>query len=133
MLLVLSIVLGQNAKIPVKLPGLLLIIALNYTMLYVGYLGENKQLDRTTSMVYGFIAFFIMFGLIFFTFLSNKFILANYALYGFYIIVWSIYGIAFTMNEEYKNIVMNILDCIAKCFVGLGLWVYYTKIIQIDK
>ena len=130
MLLVLSIVLGQNAKIPVKLPGLLLIIALNYTMLYVGYLGENKQLDRTTSMVYGFIAFFIMFGLIFFTFLSNKFILANYALYGFYIIVWSIYGIAFTMNEEYKNIVMNILDCISKCFIGLGLWAYYTKIIQ---
>jgi hypothetical protein len=32
-------------------------------------------------------------------------------------------------NEEYKNIVMNVLDCIAKCFVGLGLWAYFTKLI----
>jgi hypothetical protein len=32
-------------------------------------------------------------------------------------------------NEEAKNIAMNILDLIAKCFIGLGLWAYYTKII----
>lgn len=131
MLLVLSIVLGNNAKVPVKLPFIVMLIATNYAMLYAGYLGENKEIDRFNAFVFGFIAFFIMFGLLFFTFLNNRFVLANYALFGFYIIIWSIYGIAFMFNEEYKNIIMNILDCISKCFVGLGLWVYYTKIIQI--
>ena len=33
------------------------------------------------------------------------------------------------IKEEYKNIIMNVLDCVAKCFIGLGLWVYYTKIL----
>jgi bacteriorhodopsin len=131
MLLVLSIVLGHNSNRPVKLSFILTIIALNYFMLYVGYLGENKELDRFKAMIIGFAAFFIMYGLMFYTFLQGKYILANYALYGFYLFIWTIYGIAFMMNEEYKNIIMNILDCIAKCFVGLGLWIYYTKIINI--
>ena len=40
-----------------------------------------------------------------------------------------VYGVVYMFNEEYKNISMNILDCIAKCFVGLGLWAYFSKII----
>ena len=35
----------------------------------------------------------------------------------------------YMLNEEYKNISMNILDFIAKCFIGLGLWAYYTKVL----
>jgi hypothetical protein len=33
------------------------------------------------------------------------------------------------LDEEYKNIGMNVLDLCAKCFVGLGLWGYYAKVI----
>jgi hypothetical protein len=62
-------------------------------------------------------------------FLNSKFNLFNYVLYGIYFVVWSIYGIAYMFSEEYKNIVMNILDCIAKCLIGIFLWVYYTGIV----
>jgi len=53
------------------------------------------------------------------------------ALYGFYLIIWSMYGIVYMFNEEYKNIAMNYLDLTAKCLIGLGLWVYYTKIVRL--
>jgi hypothetical protein len=33
-------------------------------------------------------------------------------------------------DEELKNICLNALDLFAKCFVGLGLWAYYSKIIK---
>jgi hypothetical protein len=35
------------------------------------------------------------------------------------------------LNDEYKNIMLNILDCIAKCLIGLGLWAYYSDIVTI--
>jgi hypothetical protein len=34
------------------------------------------------------------------------------------------------LGEEYKNIMMNILDLTSKCLIGLSLWAYYTKIIK---
>ena len=37
----------------------------------------------------------------------------------------------FTLNNDYKIPVTNILDLISKCFVGLGLWAYYTKILTL--
>lgn len=129
MLLVLSLVLGQNAKIDVKIKMILSVIALNYIMLYIGYLGETAVLDHTMAMLIGFIPFVIMFGIIYYTFLKPKYIFANYSLFVVFVSIWSMYGIVYMFNEDYKNIAMNILDCLAKCFVGLGLWAYYTKIV----
>jgi len=40
------------------------------------------------------------------------------------------YGLVYMLSEDYKNIAMNLLDLTAKCFVGLGLWAYFTKIIS---
>ena len=34
-------------------------------------------------------------------------------------------------KEEDKNIIYNVLDVSAKCFVGLGLWAYFTKILVV--
>jgi bacteriorhodopsin len=130
MLMVLSIVLAHNSNKSISAPFIITILILNYGMLFTGYLGENGQMGRITALVTGFALFFLMFGIIFYTFLRGRFISGNYGLYGVYLIIWTIYGIAYMFNEEYKNIVMNILDCIAKCLVGIGLWVYYTKIID---
>jgi hypothetical protein len=60
---------------------------------------------------------------------APKYVKANYILYGFFFIVWALYGVVYMLNEEYKNISMNVLDCIAKCLVGLGLWAYFSKIV----
>jgi len=81
-------------------------------------------------MIAGFVAFVLIFAIIFFTFVRPKYIFANYVLFGIYFVVWSLYGVFYMLGEEYKNIGMNILDLTAKCFVGLGLWAYFTKIIQ---
>ena len=131
MLLALCLVLGQNTNTNVRLPVIGSVIILNYIMLYLGYLGENNFMDRSTSMISGFVAFFALFAIIFMTFVKPKYYLANYVLYGFYLVIWSLYGIVYMWNEEFKNIAMNILDAIAKCFIGLGLWSYYTKIIYL--
>jgi bacteriorhodopsin len=130
MLLALSIVLANESNQKVHIPTILSIIALNYGMLYLGYLGEVKTIDRWTAMISGFVLFFMMFTIIFTQFVLPKYSLANYILFGLYLFIWSMYGVVYMFGESYKNIAMNILDLTAKCLVGLGLWAYYTKIVR---
>ena len=129
MLLVLCLVLAQNVGKSVTLKVITGVIVLNYIMLYFGHLGEVKSIDRLNAMILGFVAFFGMFYLIFINYVAPKYVKSNYILFGFFVIVWALYGLVYMLNEEYKNIAMNILDCIAKCFVGVGLWAYFSKII----
>ena len=129
MLLVLCSVLGLNSKTKVKWYTILSIVALNYLMLYSGYLGETGAFDRITAMALGFLAFFVMFFIIYVIFVLPKYTYLNYVVFSIFVAIWGVYGIVYMMNEEYKNISMNILDCVAKCFVGIGLWMYYTRVI----
>lgn len=129
MLLTLCVVLGMNTKVKLHFPTFVIIVVLNYFMLFLGYLGETQILTRTSGMIFGFIPFFAMFYLIYRVFVLPKPLLANYILFGIYFIVWSMYGLVYMLSEEWKNITTNILDFIAKSFVGIGLWAYYTKII----
>ena len=131
MLLVLSLVLSQNIGKSITFRVILTIVALNYIMLYFGYLGENKQMDRTMAMILGFVAFFGMFYLIFKEYVAPKYKLSNYIIFGIFIAIWSLYGVFYMLKETYKNIGMNVLDCLAKCCFGLGLWAYYSKIITL--
>ena len=100
-------------------------------MLYIGYAGENKMINKSLSQILGFIPFIIMFSIIFLQFVKSSGSIANYVLYAIYLFVWSLYGFVFMLGEEYKNIAMNILDFTAKCLIGLSLWAYYTKIIKV--
>jgi bacteriorhodopsin len=131
MLLVLCLVLAQNIGKSVTIKVIIGVIVLNYIMLYLGRLGETGQMTRFYAMIFGFVAFFGMFYLIFTNYVAPKYVKSNYILYGFFFIIWGLYGVVYMINEEYKNISMNILDCIAKCFVGLSLWAYYTKIVVV--
>jgi len=40
------------------------------------------------------------------------------------------YGVVYMFDETYKNILTNILDLTAKSLLGIGLWIYYTKMIR---
>lgn len=132
MLLTLCVVLGMESKRRVGLFTITAIVLLNYAMLYLGYLGEAKAIDKMTACFAGYIPFVIMFGLIFMKFVDwSKGIRGN-ILYFLYLLVWGLYGLVYIIDESYKNIIMNILDCIAKCLIGLGLWAYYTKIIVLN-
>lgn len=130
MLLVLILYMGNNLNIPVKLGTYIMILLLNYIMLGFGFLGETEVTSRATGSIGGFAAFGLMFLIIYATFMK-KYNFSNSVLFWFYAIVWSLYGVMYTLNNSLKIPVTNILDLISKCFVGLGLWAYYTKILTV--
>ena len=131
MLLALCLVLSQNIGKSITLCAILTIVALNYGMLYLGYLGESGSMDKLIACLLGFVAFFGMFFVIFCEYVSPKRNTANYILFGVFVSIWLFYGVFYMMSENYKNIGMNILDCLAKCCFGLGLWAYYSKIVTL--
>ena len=129
MLLTLSLVLSFNSKTKILLHWFLVSIFFNYMMLYTGYLGETGQLNRNISQFLGFIAFLITFGVIYIQYML-RFNFDNLVIFGSFLVVWSLYGVAFNFTELNKNITYNYLDLISKCFMGIGLWIYYIKIIK---
>lgn len=131
MLLALCLVLSTNIKKPICLYTMASVVLLDYAMLYAGYLGEMKTIGIFAAEFVGFGAFFAMFYLIYSKYVKPGANTANRVLFGIYFLIWSMYGVAFVFNEEYKNIAMNILDLSAKCFMGIGLWVYYTRILSV--
>jgi bacteriorhodopsin len=131
MLIALCVVLSSEIGLEVHLPIIATIIALNYAMLYAGYLGETEVLTRTAANIMGFVPFLTMFGIIYWKYVMPKYSLSNRVLFYFYLIVWSLYGLVYYFDEETKNIAMNVLDLFAKCLIGLGLWVYYVHIIRL--
>jgi bacteriorhodopsin len=104
-------------------------ILLNFGMLYSGYLGDKGSISKTTGCIIGFLFFIGLFGLIYVNFVRGSNKMFNVMLFGVYLFLWSIYGVVYLLDEENKNIAYNVLDLIAKCFVGLGLWMYFTKIL----
>ena len=130
MLLVLSLVLSFNSKTKIRLHWFIVSIFFNYVMLYTGYLGETGKLEKIMSQILGFIAFIITFGVIFIQYLLPRFNFDNMIIFWSFVIVWTLYGVAFNFTELNKNITYNYLDLITKCLVGIGLWIYYAKIIR---
>ena len=129
MLIALCLVLSTNINKTICLTTMVGVILLNYLMLYVGYLGEMKTISLFSAELVGFGAFFALFYAIFVKYVKSSTNVANRVLFGIYFAIWSMYGVAYLFNEEYKNITMNFLDLSSKCLMGIGLWVYYTKII----
>lgn len=129
MLLALCLVLSDNIGKSVALSVFFTIVVLNFLMLYFGYLGEAGQMARSTACIFGFVAFAGMFGIIYNQFVRPVYKFSNYIIFGIFMVLWIFYGLVYLLNDTYKNIAMNILDCLAKCCFGLGLWAYYSKII----
>lgn len=129
MLLALSLTLSNTIGKSITLSSIVLIIILNYAMLYLGYLGEIGQMAKWLACGLGFIPFGIMFWIIYKNFVLPIYKLSNYIIFSIFISIWSLYGVFYMLDDMYKNIGMNILDCFAKCLFGLGLWAYFSKII----
>ena len=131
MLLTLCLVLSYNSKTTIHLSIMISILLLNYMMLILGYSGEMKYIDKTIANIIGFIPFFSMFFIIYLYYVKPRPTRVNYIIFGIYLTIWSIYGIVYMFDEMTKNIIINILDLTAKCLVGIGLWIYYTKTIKL--
>jgi bacteriorhodopsin len=129
MILALMIALSYNNKKSVHIGTYITAVLLNFGMLYTGYLGEKNTISKQSGCIMGFIFFVALFALIYFSFVRDSKMMFNFILFGIYILIWGLYGFVYLLDEENKNIMYNILDVSAKCFVGLGLWAYFTKIL----
>jgi len=129
MLLALSLVLSGNIKKSLSLSLFITIVALDYVMLFLGYLGETGKMERWTAWGLSFAAFFGMFGFIYKNFIAPVYNLSNNIIFSIFVGIWTMYGVFYLMDNQYKNIGMNTMDCLAKCCFGLGLWAYFSKII----
>ena len=76
----------------------------------------------------GFFFFAILFGFLYVKFLSKKNNFDNKIIYYSFLILWAFYGIFYNMDHEFRNIGYNVLDLLAKCFVGIFFWAYFTKV-----
>jgi hypothetical protein len=98
---------------------LLIIILLNWLMLFFGYIGELGKMSVQLSTFLGFIPFIIMFYIIYENYAKHTELGVNTFIY--FVSVWGLYGVAALMKYEVKNIMYNILDLFAKNFFALFL------------
>lgn len=102
------------------------VVILNALMLVFGFLGEVGVLRKTTSVALGFIPFITYYVLIYQEFVSGN--PEGQTIYWYFVVVWSLYGVAALMPYAVKNAGYNILDLLAKNFFGVYLsWLLYTK------
>lgn len=129
MLIAFLFFLSSTTKIKIHIPIAMIIVILDWIMLYLGYLGEIGSISRNTALITGFIPLIIIFGIIYRTFFinpnSNKSILFNKIIFGLFVIFWGLYGIGYTFELEPRNYLMNILDLLSKSFIGLLFTLYF--------
>jgi len=128
MILALELVLTYNLKTPLKLIQFIIPVILDYGMLISGYLGEREKINKHLGCIIGFVFFGLMFYYIYYQFLRNKKNKQNLIVFLVFLIIWSLYGIAYYLDDKHKNITYNILDVIAKAFVGIGFWAYLADV-----
>jgi bacteriorhodopsin len=95
---------------------------LNAAMLFMGLVGELGWMDPKKSALIGFVPFVLYFYIIYKYFVQDK-QLSNEKrnVFFYFLIVWSLYGVAALLPYEAKNTMYNILDLFAKNFFGLFL------------
>jgi hypothetical protein len=125
MLIAFLLFLSSTTKVKLTIPITVTIIILDWIMLLLGYLGEIGKITRNTALVGGFIPLFIIFGIIYETFLRNKYMFFNYLIFAFFVIFWSLYGIGYMWGLESKNYLMNVLDLLSKSGFGLAFAFYF--------
>jgi len=132
MLLVLVLVFLYNTNggaLPIS--SYLVILLLNYGMLGFGYLGETGVMNKLFANITGFVFFAGLYGYIYNTFLSKKYNFENMLLYFTFLILWTLYGVVYFMEDISKNFGYNILDLFSKCFVGIFFWAYFTNVFKL--
>ena len=116
MLLSLCLFLSYNIKKKLNFFIILPIILLNYFMLFIGYLGEINKIDTKTSVYLGFIPFITYYIIIYDKYikdidskLKGQDLLKDESkkkeiklLYYYFLIFWSIYGIAALLSYTNK-------------------------------
>lgn len=111
-LMLVALCLILSGKNTLSSEFLMKIVALDWLMLLIGYLGEVGYLQRTHACIFGFLPFILMFFLIYNAFPSFNVLLASYVL------IWSMYGVTYLF--ETRAFITNVLDSIAKAGIAIA-------------
>ena len=117
----------QLASIPYDTFGRL--VLLDWGMLLAGYMGEAGMIPRTSGFLAGFVALFMMFYMMVTYAIPKGSNLSAFYVFAF---LWSMYGVAYMQDEVTKNLMYNILDVNSKAIFGVGLWMYFGKVLKFD-
>ena len=132
MLLVLVLAMLYNSGSgPMSFSSYLKILGLNYGMLGSGYLGEIGAVSRLSANMVGFGFFAALYGYIYTKYLKGKSNFDNTMLFSVFLVLWSLYGVFYFLDDIPKNVGFNILDLFSKCFVGIFFWAYFTKVFSL--
>jgi hypothetical protein len=55
---------------------------------------------------------------------------SNFTAFYIFAVLWSLYGVAYLQDEETKNISYNILDLFSKGLFGVGIWMFFGKVLK---
>ena len=131
LLLALLLFISYLNKDELHLIKYLIVLIFNFGMLLSGYLGETDQINRTLSLVIGTGFFIVLILFIWFNYIHGNKIYIQKLVFILFTIVWSMYGVAFVLDEKTKNIMYNFLDIISKVFFGLFMWVFYGGVMKL--
>jgi bacteriorhodopsin len=126
MLLALCTVLAESSGKKITFVTAISILLLDWAMLFMGYLGETGKMTRLVANISGFIPFIALFTMIHIQFVGS----GSALLYWYYLVIWTLYGLVYFLPNLRKNLIYNVLDLVAKAFVGIGLWFNYSKILS---
>jgi len=97
------------------------IIPLNLLMLLFGFLGENGMINKNTAFIISIAFFTALFYCIWDSYVADKDESLK-SIFGVFVAVWFLYGVAYYLPTLPKNITYNILDMISKSAFGVFLW-----------
>lgn len=106
---------------------IIIVLLLNWLMLFFGYLGEINVIPVLLGVSLGFIPFLIYYYIIYskYAVLSNS----GFQIFLYFLFFWSLYGVVAILPYKIKNTCYNILDLFSKNFFGIFL----TYILFINK
>jgi hypothetical protein len=125
MIITFLLFLSSVTKIKLTVQTSIVVVLLDWLMLAIGYLGELEIINRTIAVITGFIPLIIIFGIIYNTFLRNKFVFINYFLFVCFVVFWSLYGIGYMWELEPRNYLYNWLDLLSKSGFGVIFAIYF--------
>jgi hypothetical protein len=103
------------------------LVVFNFGMLAFGLMGELGYIPLALSNIAGFICFTGAFAILYNYAKNSK---ESMKLFWFFLVIWSLYGLAQLFPTLQKNITYNMLDIVAKNFYGIFIFykIYQVKI-----
>jgi bacteriorhodopsin len=132
LLLTLVMFFAYQSGVPVIFSRYALLFVFNFLMLLSGYMGETGMIDRNVGGAIGFVFFGLLVATLMYGFVIGSQIDGlEKVILGVFLVVWSSYGVVYYIKDlGLRNRIMNVLDVIAKIFIGIMLWAHVSGIMD---